>query len=206
MVSRDEKTVLDALREIGISVAGVWDLVNSRNSYAKAIPVLTRLLSEVRDARVKEAIARALTVRQARGVAARALASELRKLVEEGQEEQATLGWAIGNALAEVVTPKDELFDELSSLLRKRELGIARQMLTEALVKTKDPRALQVLVEILSDENLTGHALFALGKLGSPEAVPVVEQYLSHPNSWVRKEARKALTKLTREPASRLVH
>ncbi len=72
----------------------------------------------------------------------------------------------------------------------------ARQMITEALVRTKHPRAAEVLIDVLSDEILTGHAIHALGQLKSRKARDYIEKFRGHPNRWIRKEAKRALKKI----------
>ena len=187
----DSERVASALRELGIQVDSVWDLVNTGASYRSAIPVLLELLPSVTDRRAKEGIVRALSVRNAGKPVAEALIAEMRTCVEDE-----TVGWAIGNALSIVVAPSDGLFDELAELSLEESLGAARQMLADALIKTKDPRAFDVLIKLLSQEDMTGHALFALGALKSPRAEPHIRGFLEHSNRWIRKEAKRALTKI----------
>lgn len=188
----DDKTrVVNALHEVGVQAQTIWDLVNSGATYRNAIPALLDLLPSIGDRKVKEGIVRALTVPEARKLATMPLIAEMRA---SGGDE--TLGWAIGNALSVVVTPEDEAFDDLAALLRDKKLGRARQMLPEALARTKDSRALGVLLEVLSQEEITGHVLHALGKLQKSEAYPQIERYLTHPNAWIKREARNALKRI----------
>ena len=69
-------------------------------------------------------------------------------------------------------------------------------MVAVALGNMKDPRAVDVLIELLEDEEVAGHALLALGKLKSSKAKPYIEPFLGHPKAWVRKEAKRALAKI----------
>jgi HEAT repeat protein len=194
-LSGEESKVLEALQEAGVRAASVWDLPNARTSYTKALPTLVALLPEVHDHRVKEAIVRALAVREAQGMATGPLIAELRRL--RMMDPVATpLAWAIGNALSVVVEPGSHYFADLVELLRDRLLGRGRQMLAEALARTEDGRAVGVLIELLSDSDLTGHVLYALGKMKATAARPHIEKYLAHANPWVRKEARRAAAKI----------
>lgn len=202
VVADDERNVLLALRELGIRADSLWDLVGSGMRYRKAIPLLIDALPLIEDRRVKEAIVRALTVREARGLAASTLLDEFERIARlASTDKNETLGWAVGNALAVVVCPADQVFERLVPLLRNGELGRSRQMLAEALVNTGDPRAPAVLVDLLGDADLTGHVLFALGKTGVHEILPFLRPYLGHSSAWVRKEARRAIAKLERRPA-----
>jgi HEAT repeat protein len=60
----------------------------------------------------------------------------------------------------------------------------------------RNPKAVDVLVEALRDEEIAGHAIAALGQLRAAKARSQVEGFVDHPKAWIRKEARKALSKL----------
>jgi HEAT repeat protein len=104
------------------------------------------------------------------------------------------LKWAIGNALS--VVADDHVFNEIVGLIKDKSHGRAREMLAVALGNMKDPRAVDVLVRLLADEEVAGHALIALGKLRATQSRPQVEAFLSHQKSWVRQEAKRALSKI----------
>lgn len=70
-------------------------------------------------------------------------------------------------------------------------------MIVLALARMRNPGAADVLIELLDDDDVAGHSIMALGRLGSARARPAVERFLEHPNSWVRSEARKTLAKLS---------
>ena len=59
----------EALRFAGLRVSSVFDLVNARSKYPAAVPVLLRLLPKLKNHIVREGAVRALTVKEARGVA-----------------------------------------------------------------------------------------------------------------------------------------
>src|SRR5207249_3281326 len=61
----EQTQLLSELREVGVVVDCVWDLVNTETEYPAAIPVLLRHLSNSYTLPVKEGIARALTVEYA---------------------------------------------------------------------------------------------------------------------------------------------
>jgi hypothetical protein len=107
----EEQPLLAELANAGVHVASVWDLVNSRSSYAAAIPVLTRHLRLPYHPKIREGLARALTVREARGVAGRAILDELKRPDESSHE----LRWVLANALAEAGDV--EMADEIETLV-----------------------------------------------------------------------------------------
>jgi HEAT repeat protein len=59
-----------------------------------------------------------------------------------------------------------------------------------------DPlKAVAVLIDLLHDDQVAGHAVMALGKLKTREGREQIEHLLDHPQPWVRKEAKKVLAK-----------
>ena len=186
------------LRAAGVPVDDVWDLVNSRHQYKAAIPVLLdwlqnldRRMSENEPGRLREGIVRALTVPAAKRIAAPALIAEFRK--SSNAVDSAT-HWAIGNALG--VVADDSFFDEIEELVRDRGHGRARQAIVLRLGRSRDPRAVSLLIALLDDDEVAAHAVSALGTLKDSTARPALEPMLNHPNALVRREAKKALAKL----------
>jgi len=86
---REEESacVAQALRkQARLNVTSVWDLVNTRAPYPEAIPVLLEWLPRVRHPRIKEGIVRALTVKEARGVAGKLLIDEFKRVEAPPQQ------------------------------------------------------------------------------------------------------------------------
>lgn len=187
---QDDLIVVKALQNVGIEVQSVYDLVNSPRSYDAAIPVLLNLLPEIEDERVKEGIVRALTVKEARGLASRPLLHEFKSAAPS----QWILKWVIGNALS--VVADDEVFEEIVELVKDKGHGKAREMVVLALANMKNPRAVDVLMELLKDEEVVGHAIGALGKLKAVQAEKAIEPFLNHDKTWIRKEVSKTLSKI----------
>ncbi|TMK79760.1 MAG: hypothetical protein E6G47_07790 [Actinobacteria bacterium] len=189
-------TVLSELAEAGYPVHALADLRHSRTQYRSAVPVLMKWLPRVKDRGVKEDIVRALSVPWARqSETARALLDEFREVDPEADPDGTGLRWVLGNAL-EVVWD-DSFFDELVQIARDRRFGRARQMVVLGIGKSRDPRAASVLIGLLDDEDVSGHVVKALGKLRAPESRPALESKLDDPRAWVRREAQRALSKLT---------
>lgn len=206
----EDRRVVAALRKAGVEVESIYDLVNSREPYPEAVPVLLQLLPDVRESVIKEGVVRALTVKEARGIAARPLIVEFKSIPPQREEidGEQLLKWTLGNALS--VVADDGVFGEIVDLLREKRHGQSRQMLALALGKMKDPRAVDVLLELLGDEDVAGHAIMALGRLKAKKARAKIESFLTHPKAWVRKEAKKAIAKINKASSRRrrptLVH
>lgn len=180
-----------ALREEGFQVEWVADLFNQKMDYRPVVPMLLHWLPKMNNTDVKEDIVRALTVKWAKPQAARPLVEEFRKA---SPSEDMGLRWAIGNALATV--SDDSILNELVELATDASYGRSREMVAIALGNLRNPQATEVLIDLLDDPEIAGHALIALGKLRPKEAKPRIERMLNDPKPWVRKEAQKLLNKL----------
>lgn len=193
---RSPESFVQALREAGLSVESPWDLVNTRSSYSAAIPVLLEWLDRA-DAEVprqdlakfREGVVRSLAVKEARGMAGPALVREFRR-----PHASSGYRWAVGSALE--IVADDAVFDEIAAIATDRSSGRDRQMVVLALSRMKNPKAVDVLTELLDDDDVAGHALMALGRLRPQGVRPLIEKMLQHPRPWVRNEAKKALSKL----------
>jgi HEAT repeat protein len=176
-----------------LKIERMSDLYREPIDYRVAIPVLIKWLPLVNDIAVKTELVRALSTKWAKPEAAQPLIEEFRK----APMEKVSFKWAIGNALSEVADAT--VFDEVAELVRDKQHGRAREMLAVALANTKAPQAVDILVELLDDEQIAGHALMGLRKLAPPEARGAIERFVDHPKAWVRKEARRALAKIDKK-------
>jgi HEAT repeat protein len=183
--------VLTDLAQEGFNLEWISDLYSKKLNYKDAIPILMKWLPQIENLDVKEDIIRALSVRWAKPVAAKSLVAEFHKLQNESNTG---IKWAIANALS--VVANESVFIEIVELLRDPRHGKAREMLALSLGNMNDPRAQDVLINILADEEVAGHAIMVLGKLKSKKAYSAIEPFMLHPKTWVRKEARKALARI----------
>lgn len=189
LLDREQSLVTSALREAGLEVESVYDLVNDRRSFTGAVDPLLRLLPSLKHPRIKEGVVRALTDPAARGKAAKPLVRELRRAMADGDELYA---WTVGNALR--VVADDSVFEDLLELAQDKRLGGGRETVVESLGGFKErPEALTVLVDLLKDEDVAGHAIVALRRLRARTASQAIAPLLEHKKAWVRREAKKAM-------------
>ena len=170
-----------------------------RFDYEAAAPILIQWLPRAQTPLIKERIVRSLTGEKA------ATPDALKPLVSEfrqAADDEWGLKWAIGNALATLAD--DSIAEDLIALASDRRHGRSREMLTDALARTKDERALDLLVELVDDDEVAGHAISALRRLGPKSSLPYLERARSAlerqatEGVWpiARKQARAALERL----------
>ena len=182
--------VLEELRAMGYQVESIGDLRRPPvRKYPEAVPVLVRWLPRVSDHSVKEDIVRTLSVPWARA-AVPALLEEFHQVSDDA------LRWVVGNALE--VLANDSLFDDLARIACDRRYGTARGMVVVGLGRLRDPRVVPIMIGLLGDDDVAVSAMIALGQLKEHSARPLVEKFLTHPDPWVRQEAKKALARIDR--------
>ena len=163
-----------------------------RFDYASAAPILIRWLPQARTPLIKERIVRSLTGESAAAPdALQPLVAEFRR----APDEEWALKWAIGNALSTLADAS--IVDDLVELAADRRHGKGREMLMDALGRTKDERALELLVELVDDDEVAGHAISALRRLGPKSSLP----YLERARPALERQASLGKTPLARRQA-----
>jgi HEAT repeat protein len=181
--------LLAELSAAGFDVENVGELYQKRINYESAVPLLMKWLPLMSNPRVKESIVRALSVPFAKQ-AAPLLIDEFQRV----DPEQASLKWAIGNALD--VVANDAVIDDMIRLATDKSHGKAREMVVSGLGNMSDRRVVPILIDLLEDEVVFVNAMLALSKLGATSARSSLERFLKHPQGWVRKEATKAIAQI----------
>ena len=97
------------------------------------------------------------------------------------------------------------LLGKIVEIVLNRENGKAREMFVLGLGKIRNPRSTEVLIGLLNDKQVAGHAVMALRKLKAPEALDHVERFAGHPQSWVRNEAKKAIAEIMKAHSFRQI-
>jgi hypothetical protein len=190
--------VLADLAIAGFYVQSVGELVDQfardKVPYVDAIPILIKWLPLVNYDNLKDDIVGTLSVPWAKPLAVRPLLEEYVKIKKTGNAPTCRVRWAIGNALE--VLADDSVFKDIVRIAEDRRYGRDREMVVMALGKMKNPKAVKVLIGLLDDEDVNGHAVIALGKLKVREALPLLEPFLQHPKTWIRNEAKRAIKKI----------
>lgn len=121
----EEEPIIADIAVAGFQVRSVWDLVNTNKRYPAAIPVLLDHLRRSYHPRIREGIIRALTVKEAKGIAAGVIINELQ------HENDSENRWALANALT--MTADRANAAAIQALLENPEYADVSERLDEAL-------------------------------------------------------------------------
>ena len=188
------KRLGQALRDAGIDVTDVWQLVRTRAPYPAAIPILTRWAAEFIDIepqsperdRLLEGIVRALSVPEARPAAAPTL-------VELFPKTTGPLQWIVGNAIE--VTASTNESDRILDLVSEERYGTSRQMLVLTIrrIAKRNSRTIPIVLRCVEDDTISVQAMSVLASLDPALAVATIELKVHHPDPAIAAAARKAL-------------
>lgn len=187
------------IEEIGVNIKNVSSFSELNiHDYHKIVPILISWIPKQKSYMFKEALIRELSVPAAKE---EALPVFINEFISAHNDDTASLyKWAIGSGLD--VFASDDIVDKLISLALDKKHGAARQMIVLGLGKIKDPvnkeKVTDVLISLLKDDDVAGHAIEALGKLEAKRARPYVEIFLTHKKVWWRNAAKSAIKKFTK--------
>ena len=198
--------LIDALEAAGLDTTDFGEFgwaMGSTFDCARATPIILDWLSRIADPRVKGAMVMSLfRQKAAQGEGARRLIAEFHR---PDYETDGSLRCSIGSTLATIAGPSDA--DAIIEILRERRHGTARQMFCDALLRTRDPRQVAVLIELIDDDDVAGHAIAALRQgtsrrqVPEPELVkPKLQALLGRPSAsgFAKRQARSALKAIAR--------
>ncbi|MDO4691167.1 MAG: HEAT repeat domain-containing protein [Fusobacterium sp.] len=152
------------------------------------IPILLKWLNKTTDFMAKSWIARCLTVEGYTEAT-----EELLKLYKTMDSEKGDK-WAVGNAIG-VISDK-RYIDDYIEIITDKSNGSARQMIVNYMGAFKEERVKKVLISLLDDEEVNGHAIYALSKFKDISLIEKLEPFTAHKMTWKRNEAKKAIAKL----------
>lgn len=144
------------LEGAGCRVDSVWNLYE-RAPYSAAVPVLVKHLPVLYPTKVRQGIAHALAVPEARSEW-----DQLVRLYKDEQDEYVKQGIAVAISAA---ADKDKLADVIS-LVREQSLGTSRGLLLRKLSRSRDPRASSALLELATDPDLAREVRLILRRKG----------------------------------------
>ncbi|SHQ96600.1 Uncharacterised protein [Mycobacteroides abscessus subsp. abscessus] len=196
--------IAKAAKKDGLSFQTVADLINTNVRYPHVVPVLIEWLKNVKEKsgltdpvelhRFRDGLYRSLATMDSRGTEAVPLLFSSFYLEPLANP---TILAAIGDALKYLAVPSD--YPRMREVALDRSLSFGRAPLIEWLLEIDPDDALPLAISELDDETVRAYILRALRKFKKLPASlrPAIEQYLSDPDSEVRKQAKFALAKVT---------
>lgn len=208
-----QQPLLEELRSAGIVVDTVWDFVNGETPN-EAVPILLEHLDHDYPYRVKEGIARSLTLRRLPALVLERLIREFKYVVSKSAKETChdeelpdksaasleSYKFALGIAIGYGSTKGD--YETIAALARDPGNGEARYYLIHALARNNRDRAGDILVELLGQRDVLYPVLDGLAYLRDDRARPVAERLVKAAKSSDRREqnlrdvARKYLKRI----------
>ncbi len=174
----------------GVFVEDIYDLVNTSKDYKNIIPILIELLKQgISDEKLKEGVIRSLAVKGAGTIAGEILIEEYKKT----PQEKMMLKWVIGNTIEVIISVN--ILQDVLKIVKNKENGMSRERFIAALGKMKSKDVEQTLIDLLDDETIAGHAIYALRKLNSEKARNKIQTLEKHKKFLIRKEAKIYLKK-----------
>jgi len=186
MKALDKEKLLQEVRDKGVEINSINDLMYINMKHRDLVPILLKHLQEVDDEDDKEFLARCLGIKGFTEVS--------EPLIQEFcRSNNRFFKWAIGNTLS-IVRDKDSL-PKLLKIVQEKEHGTSRQMIVLGLGYYKEDEVKKVLVKLLDDDDVAGHAVSALRRIGDPKMAKYIEPFTTHKMTWIRNEAKKAMQK-----------
>jgi hypothetical protein len=112
-----------------------------------------------------------------------------------------SLIWALGEAFRQILKRRKTLrrhptvFEQIEAVCRDSRFGKGRESFTMVLGRYGGPATVPTLLHLLSDQQVCGHAVYALRLLGACDTAEHVRPFLDHDKTWIRQEARKFFAK-----------
>jgi HEAT repeat protein len=113
-----------------------------------------------------------------------------------------TLIWEIGEKFRQVLKQhkvlrkEPNLFSSLERVTLDSQFGKGRESFVMLLGQYGNKDVVGTLRELLKDQEVQGHAVYALRLIGAPEVQESIRPFLQSSKTWVRNEAKKYFLKL----------
>ena len=112
------------------------------------------------------------------------------------------LAWALGESIRQALQrhralrKHPTLWAAIETVVADRRIGKGREPYVMLLGQYGGPSRAPLLIQLLDDPEVMGHALYALRLLGVPGAEEKARALLDYRRGWIRKEAKSYLKKV----------
>ena len=191
MKTLDRKKLLQEIGEKGVEIENINDLMRIDKRHKDLVPILVKHLREIDDESDKEFLVRCLGVK--------GFTQASRPLIQEFYDaSKPSYKWAIGNTLSMI--QDREVVTDLVKIVQEKKHGTARRMIVSGLgIYRTEESVKKVLIELLNDDDVFGHALSAMAKMGDEKLRRYIEPFTNHETTWVRNKAKKAIEKFAKQ-------
>lgn len=207
---RAVKPIISELRALGVRSIYNKELTNlegaSVRDYPQAVPVLLGWLTRLDNLDIKLSVAIALNdkiVKKLEPNIPYIMLREYHRLPLERDIYRDNFSTKVS------FHADDRLFDEIAVLLRDSST-VGRDGFVYAMPKMRKrrPDAIALLLELVQDDDEIVAITTAemLGNMKVIEAIPLIQPFLSHKDSWYRTQAKGALSKLERAASRNAPH
>lgn len=187
MEKLDVNALVSDVNKLGYNITSYQDLKKLKTKDKVLVPLLLRYLKKVNYINEKEFFVRCLGVRN--------FNTATETLIEEfHNNNHESYKWAIGNTLS-IIQDKSHV-DTYIDIMTNKKHGTARQMVAILLGKLRCQKALQTLISLLSDEEIYGHVIVALGHFKDYKLIEYIKPFVNTNEAWIRKEAKHSIKKL----------
>lgn len=177
------------IRARGINIENIDDLIKISKKEKSLIPIILKYIKFFENEEDKAWLVRALGVK--------GFIDATKSLLEEfyNASNLSSLKWTIGNTISLILD--NNCNEDIIRIIKNKDHGTSRQMFVVALGKMREKKALPIILEQLSDKDLTGHAIIALSYFNDQSIISYIEPFKNHEVNWIRKEAIKAIKKIS---------
>lgn len=198
LVDRADAEIVQILHErCGLQINSISDLVNTRESFPEAYPVLIDLLDRKYPIRIREMIVRALTDRNA-GRPAYAPLVQMYEAPESGEchdlADYESLRYALANAIAHLADKADR--DKLKAWASDSRYGTSRSAFIDAMKRWKDSSVDSIILACLEDPDTQYSAVEAARTRKLTVAIPILWRLSGSTNRELGRTAKKAAREL----------
>ena len=191
---KNNNTLNNELIEAGIipakkfesNLSAIETIVNTKISVKPYVEIIIPYL-DLLSGKDLEFVIRALTEKGLKNVS--------KKLISIYRSNQ-TNKWVLGNAIG--VIEDKSTYDEVLNLCKDPSNGESRQMMLTILRKIKTEESFNILLDLLNDETVRGHAICELRKWGEPKALDAIICLEVKKGLYEAKEKKKAIEKLSK--------
>jgi hypothetical protein len=163
---------------------------------ARALPILIDWLPRTSEEKARQAIVRHLAIKTADGLAGDVLLEEFRRPGSVNHR------WVVADALAFACHKRH--FPAITDLAADHSHATSRQPLVAMMWRVKTPSADQILLDGITDPDITLAAMSALRRrLGNAAARQHIAPLLQHADHNVRAAARQHLRRIDKKQAAR---